>query len=339
MISISQLQQSKRQASVLCSTASQNQEYDITCLIILKSSRLETYKIYLGRNVCGLLQLRVVVGAALAVAAAMGIVGFYISSSEDSSGAPAREEEARRLALGLEEKMGEIISVMKSTAMEQEVRNTGSLSLVSTAQMGIPEDADSAKRQVAKSIMAQHSDFASIFFLTPDGNLYMGEPFEQQKQLPRLNYSDRDWYQGVSSTNDAYTSAVFMSAAINEPAVAVAVPVYAQGAGNSTSDTIGYWVAIVNVEAIGNTGDVMQGSGNRVIFVDHNGNEIADSASDPLAERTQLQSFSTLQSVKAALAGESGSIVETVDGKSVNVSYAPLSAHPHTWAAILVTGQ
>jgi hypothetical protein len=73
--------------------------------------------------------------------------------------------------------------------------------------------------------------------------------------------------------------------------------------------------------------------------VDHNGNEVADSANDPLTKRTQLQSFSSLQSVKAALAGESGSLVETVDGKSVNVSYAPSSAHPHTWAAIVVAGQ
>jgi hypothetical protein len=297
-----------------------------------------TYKIYLGYNVGRLLQVRIVVVAALAVAVAMGIAGFYISSSENID-TSAREEEARRMAAGLEEKMGEIISVMKATATEPEVRNTDSLSLVSTVQMGIPEDADAAKRQVARGILAQHSDFASIFFLTPDGNLYMGEPFKQQKQLPRLNYSDRDWYQGVSNANDTYTSAVFMSAAINEPAVAVAVPVYAQDAGSSASDTIGYWVAIVNVDAIGKIESGVQESGSRVIFVDHNGNEIADSANDPMTERTQLQSFSSLQSVKEALAGKSGSLVETVDGKSMNVSYAPLSAHPHTWAAIVVTGQ
>ena len=141
-----------------------------------------------------------------------------------------------------------------------------SLSLISTAQMGIPQDADTAKREVAKRILSEHKDFASIFFRTLEGDLYMGEPFEQQKQLPRLNYSDRDWYQGVSGTDNAYTSSVFMSAAINEPAIAVAVPVSAPDGGNKTVGTVGYWVVVVNLDTIESGLRDMQNDAWRVIL-------------------------------------------------------------------------
>ena len=167
----------------------------------------------------------------------------------------------------------------------------------------------------------------------------MGEPFEQQKQLPRLNYSDRDWYQGVSSTDDAYTSSVFMSSTINEPAIAVAVPVSAPGGGNETAGTIGYWVAIVNLDTIESSLRDMQNDDKRVVFVDQNGTEIADSARNPSTKRTELRSFADLQGVKAALAGKSGSLTENVDGKDMLVSYAPLNAHPYTWAAVVMTRQ
>lgn len=268
--------------------------------------------------------LRKIVVSAAAIAVIVVVIGLLAASW-----APAESAELNVLAAGLEQRIEGAIDMMESTSADPEVRQTRFLSQVSEAQMGIPKDADTGKRNVAKAILAEHSDVASIFFLTPDGNLYMGEPYEQQAQLPRLNYSDRDWYQGVSSTNDAYVSSVFMSAAIHEPAIAVAVPVQGE------SETIGYWVAIINLDEVERSlKDSVTGA--RVIFVDHNGLEIADSARDNVVPRTQLQSFSDLQSVKEALAGKSGSMTEQIDGNSMNVYYAPLRAHPHTWAAIMI---
>ncbi|HEX6562529.1 MAG TPA: cache domain-containing protein [Nitrososphaera sp.] len=266
---------------------------------------------------------------AAAIIAAAGIIAVaYVQAGENKP--TGNSPDLRLLASNLEERIAGSVKVMELTGAMPAVRNTDSLSLVSTAQMGIPQDADPAKREVAKEIVATYGDVASIFFLTPDGNLYLGEPFEQQKQLPQLNYSDRDWYKGVSSTGDSYVSSVFMSAAIHEPTVAVAVPVHEQG---TEKGAIGYWVAITNLDEIEK--DLRQLGGNsRVIFVDHNGTEIADSARDPSVERKDLRSFSSLESVKAALADKSGSLVETVDGKSMRVSYAPVKAHPHTWAVV-----
>lgn len=268
--------------------------------------------------------LRKIIVPALAIVAVALVVWIVAASWE-----PAEASEVRVLAAGLQQRIDSAIDTMESSSEDPEVQHTRFLSLVSEAQMGISEDADTGKRDVAKGVLAQNSDFASIFFLTPDGNLYMGEPYEQQEQLPRLNYSDRDWYQGVSSTNDAYVSSVFMSAAIHEPAVAVAVPVH------DDSETIGYWVAIINLDEVER--DLKDNTlGARVIFVDHNGVEVADSARDASAPRTELRNFSGMQAVKEALAGRSGSVVEEVDGNSTNVYYTPVSAYPHTWAAVMI---
>ncbi len=270
---------------------------------------------------------------AAAIVAAAGIIAVAYVIPEGSSKPAENPSGVRLLASNLEERIASSVKVMSLTGLAPEVRNTDSLSLVSTAQMGIPQDADVAKRQVAKNIISTYGDdVASIFFLTPEGNIYIGEPFEQQKQLPRLNYSDRDWYQGVSATNDAYVSSVFMSAAIHEPAVAVAVPVYGQE-GTEKESAIGYWVAIINLDEIEKGLRQLEG-GSRIIFADHNGTEIADSARDPSTTRTDLRSLSNLESVKAALAGKTGSLVEVVDGKTMKVSYAPVKAHPHTWAVV-----
>lgn len=262
---------------------------------------------------------------AIIAAAAIAIAGIAVTAYVPVQQA-GPDAQVRPLATALSDSIDDAVRVMELTSMQPEVKSTGALSQISEEQMGIPEDADPAKRQAARNILAQY-DFASIFFLTPEGDLYIGEPYEQQEQLPQLNYSDRDWYQGASSTKDAYVSSVFMSAAIHAPAVAVAVPVYAD-----EQQVAGYWVAIINLDSIEKD---LKGLGySRIIFVDHNGTEIADTARDPEEERTELRSFSDLSSVKQALAGNTGSLVETVDGKSMTVHYAPVSAQPHTWAVI-----
>jgi cache domain-containing protein len=239
-----------------------------------------------------------------------------------------------QLATIVKQRIDSSIEVMRTTSTEPSVRSTDSLSLMSTDQMGIPEDADANKRDVAKDILADHGDFASIFFLMPEGDLYVGEPFEQQKQLPRLNYADRDWYQGVVSTKDAYVSSVFMSAAIHKPAIAIAVPVYAAEGSETVS---GYWVAIVKLEEIEKSlRQSATDSGSRMILVDHNGIEVADTARDSSADLTELRSFSGLASVEQALSGKSGHLSETIDGAVVDVQYAPVQAFPHTWAIMSI---
>jgi hypothetical protein len=40
--------------------------------------------------------------------------------------------------------------------------------------MGIPPDLDLQKRNIARYILEQDKDIATIFFLTPKGDIYIG---------------------------------------------------------------------------------------------------------------------------------------------------------------------
>jgi hypothetical protein len=116
--------------------------------------------------------------------------------------------------------------------------------------MGIAANVDLAKRKIAQDILARDKDTRNIYLLTPTADIYFGEPFSDQKQLPRLNYADRDWYKGVTATNYTYISSVFISTSIHAPAIAIATPVYALQDNNTTNNKAtnshklisGYWV-------------------------------------------------------------------------------------------------
>ncbi|HEY9399373.1 MAG TPA: hypothetical protein VIP29_05715 [Nitrososphaeraceae archaeon] len=56
--------------------------------------------------------------------------------------------------------------------------------------MGIPQNLDLQKRDIARDILEKNEDIASIFFVIPKGDTYIGEPYPDQQQLPRLNYAD-----------------------------------------------------------------------------------------------------------------------------------------------------
>jgi hypothetical protein len=149
------------------------------------------------------------------------------------------------------------------------------------------QNLDLQKRNIARYILEQNRDIASIFFVTPKGDTYMGEPYPDQQQLPRLNYADRDWYKGVTRTDDKYTSAVFFSAAIHVPAVAIAVPVYGNSMGNDVSinfnhtstPVVGYWVGIINPVRINEDLSSLNllNPNNKVLLIDHNGTRVFES--------------------------------------------------------------
>ena len=116
-----------------------------------------------------------------------------------------------------------------------------------------------------------------------------------------------------------------MSAAINAPAVAVAVPVMTQ------DQVTGYWVAIVDLGDIKSRLAEFSGA-SRILLIDHNATEIADTGrTDQL---TELRSFASLESANRVLAGEKGAAVEQIDGVTVNTRFAPVAANPNTWGII-----
>ena len=285
-----------------------------------------------------------------------------------------KKDIVRLLASLTQSKLEEAANILEVTSKQNEVRNTPYFVNISQLHMGIPESLDVEKRNAAKEILGHNKDFGSIYFTMPNGDVYIGEPFYHQKQLPRLNFADRDWYKGVTSTNNTYTSSAFVSASIHAPATAIAIPVYPVSENNNNNNIsnngatsknnnliTGYWVGIIDFQSINQTIENLSLDNNsQIIIVDHEGNEIVNSniskivryvnadtkadnnsTLDPNGNehisQTELNSRANLESVKKALSGNSGSGVEIVDGREFSITYQPFKAGIHTWAVLLMS--
>jgi hypothetical protein len=275
---------------------------------------------------------------------------------------------SKLLSKVIETRINKSSSLLELTSKLPEVTNVSYANMITQKFMGIPQSLDLQKRDIAKNILEKDEDIASIFFLIPKGDTYMGEPYPDQQQLPRLNYADRDWYKGVTRTNDTYTSTVFLSAAIHVPAIAIAVPVYENSIESnlgikvnqtSSPSIVGYWVGIINPVRINEdlSGFNLLNSNNKVLLIDHNGTRVFESLAWPKINVTSssssssslfngqnqnqnqnqsLKSFSYLRSVQNALEGQSGSTVELIDGVKTTIYYYPVQIYPHTWALLLL---
>ena len=152
---------------------------------------------------------------------------------------------------------------------------------VSSDYNGISSSLDLDKRNLGKDILQRNKDLASVFFVLPNGDIYMGEPFSDQEQLPRINFADREWYKGVIKSNQTYISSIFLSASINAPALAIAVPIYFQvnemdnQTGASTLN--GYWVGIMNLRSLQDIFESLSlQTKDQFVLIDHNGTELLD---------------------------------------------------------------
>ena len=132
----------------------------------------------------------------------------------------------------VQDRINSIIDTLEYTSKDPVFSILPYLANVSDAYHGISASLDSDKRQSLDIILKINPDIASIYFVLPDGNIYLGEPYRHQEQLPRLNFADREWYVGVTALNETYISSVFLSASINAPAIAIAVPVLNNSKGD-----------------------------------------------------------------------------------------------------------
>ena len=81
------------------------------------------------------------------------------------------------LANILETRINGTAALLELTSKLSEVTNVQHVSSITEESMGIPQNLDSEKRKVAQYILEQDKDIASIFFTTPTGDVYIGEPF------------------------------------------------------------------------------------------------------------------------------------------------------------------
>jgi hypothetical protein len=308
---------------------------------------------------------------------------------------------AKLIADLVENNLKQAANTLLITSLDPRVKAAQYASNISESYMGIHKDLDTEKRDIAKQILSLNKDFGSVYFLLPNGDVYLGEPYAGQEQLPRLNFADRDWYKGIfaitnnisrehkaapipspdySNTNASeavlaaiphYISAVFQSAAIRMPATGIAVPVYDKNTGgtiefnenyesksnsspvessmNTKTDKLsGYWVGVLGMNETRSYIDELDlmSQNLRAVVVDHNGTAIIDTLENKTSQRAGIDllkgnsslqtNLTDLQSVKLGLSGETGSMVENINGTSARIGYHPIEASPHTWTAILI---
>jgi hypothetical protein len=200
---------------------------------------------------------------------------------------------------------------------------------------------------VAQDILAADKDFDTIFFLMPNGDMYLEEPYSRQENLTRNNFAFRDYYKGAVSSGDTYLGNVIISASSGLPQANIAVPIYSDGNNNSnianvtfpSSPLSGMWAAGLNLTLFSESLQSLNltNGGQRVVYVDQQGQKIADSdKQSSLLNRNQNESFANLQSFKNAVKGESGSIMDVINGTKMRVWYEPAKFYGTTWAVLLM---
>jgi hypothetical protein len=102
----------------------------------------------------------------------------------------AQHNIVKLLADMVRNKLHDAVNLLEITSKDPLVQNVSFANFISKKDMGIPANVDLPKRGVAQDILTRDKDFGNVYFLTPTGDVYFGEPFSDQKQLPRLNYAD-----------------------------------------------------------------------------------------------------------------------------------------------------
>ncbi|HET7285550.1 MAG TPA: cache domain-containing protein [Nitrososphaeraceae archaeon] len=241
------------------------------------------------------------------------------------------------LAMNLENHLLKAGAILNITSKLPQVRNVPYAPLLNQTLKtlhGIPQYADIEKRQVAKNIISGNSDLYEIFFMIPNGDMYLLEPYSIQQILTENNYAFRDYFQGAIKTNDTYLGNVIVSTAAsgNREAV-IAVPVYSSLKDKSTTTT-GVWAGGIDFKVFDKELQLLKlTSGERVVYTGYNGQKVADS---DINRGKTPESFANLNSFKNAISGQSGSTVDTVDNKKTLVTYQPVNAFHNTWVVLLM---
>jgi Cache domain len=237
------------------------------------------------------------------------------------------------LAQDIKNRLEKAAAILELTGMLPEVKNLTSVNMLDQTigqSKGIPQNADIPKREVAKDILEKYGEFQVVFFLMPNGNIYIEEPYSLQKNLSKTNFAFRDYYKGVITNNDTFLGNVVVSASSGLKQAVMAVPIFSAANGSLT----GIWAGGLNMSKFNESLQLLNLTNNeRIVYVDNLGQVVADS---DVNKSKAPESFTTLQSFKNSINGQSGSIVDTVNNTKMLVTYQPVKAFHNTWAVLLM---
>jgi hypothetical protein len=237
----------------------------------------------------------------------------------------------------LESKVTKLVTALQIASSLPQILQPPDVNLVDPKVNGIPQDADIEKRKIGKILLDQFNEFSSVVFLLNNGDVYFDEPFERQLNLSATNFSFRDYYQVVEETKKTYLSDAIISKSSGRSLAVIATPVI-----NKENDMIGLLHGTINFN---NYDKLLQSlnlqNNSRLVLVDKTGVKIGDSTENETSvskESFEKKQFSNLTSLKLALEGKSGSIVEKFEGKESQITFLPYDLFQNKRILLLVQG-
>src|ERR1044071_1459486 len=242
------------------------------------------------------------------------------------------------LVKNLENRIHKAGAILEITSRLPEVRDVPyeqSLNQTLNSLHGIPQYADIEKRQVGSNVLSSNNDLYEIFFVMPNGNMYLLEPYSIQQTLTLNNFAFRDYFQGAIKTNDTFLGNVHNTAAASGARTAkISVPVYSL---KDNSTVAGVWASSIDFNVLSKELQSLNltslGDSTRVVYVDSKGQKIADS---DINKNTIPESFSNLRGFKAAISGQTGSMIDKVNNTKMVVAYQPVNVFHNTWVVLLM---
>ncbi|HKU83832.1 MAG TPA: cache domain-containing protein [Candidatus Nitrosocosmicus sp.] len=200
---------------------------------------------------------------------------------------------------------------------------------------GLPSDQDLEKRNEARKLLATNKALLYVGLLLPNGDRYFGEPYSPyQTNGSTTNFAYRDHFIGAVETKQPYLSNTLNAVSTGEPLAILANPIYSDSKNHNS--LIGVQVLGLNFTYFNDlTKSVMvpEDGNKRFIIIDNNGTEIGDSSSN----NYNMESFKDLQSFQNAKNGESGFLIEKINGENMYISYTPIKFAQTNWIILMLS--
>ena len=132
------------------------------------------------------------------------------------------------------------------------------------------------------------------------------------------------------NTRQAFLGDVIVSSSTADKVSLISVPIYLK----ENSSLVGIWSGVLNLDKFNNMLHALSLPDDiRVVFVDGNGQKVADSK---YLLSNKSESFINLESFKSGKSGKSGNFSEIINGTKFFASYAPASILSKTWIVIIM---
>jgi|GEM_PF-1724968 len=172
-----------------------------------------------------------------------------------------------------------LFNVVETYPALPEWRTLPSIEKIEQKNGGISEFDELSKRQAAKFLIS-NVGFQSFGITLTDGRMYFLEPFDHQSNLSKMNFSDREWFQGVLKNEDTYVSDVFISDATGHPIIVISTPVFSKD-----GQIIGMWGGSLDIEYLTKFFENIKKKNSATVLIDQKNITIADTRNENFHEK------------------------------------------------------